>query len=342
MSNPTLSREQQGLLFCLVSATGFAAMAIFAKYAYAAGADVVSLLAVRFVLAAALLWQLARMRGAIGSARALAGGALLGLVGYAGESGLFFAALTRLDAGMASLVLFVYPAIVLLLAVSLKHDHLDARRAIALVAALAGVTLVLVGGDLGAIDGLGLLLALGAATGYALYVVGSHAIADGASPLAFAAAVCTGAANAFVIAGVVSGDLDLSMSAAAYGWIAALALISTVLAITAFLAGLARLGPGKAAIVSSIEPPITVGLAALCFGETLAPLQLAGGGLVVAAVALIAQRSAASNSASAPADSPVTASSARQGDAAPPASSHAQVSRTVSATGRVATEPAAS
>lgn len=324
-----LSRETEGLLFCLASAAGFAAMAIFAKYAYAEGANVVSVLAVRFVIAAALLWPLARMRGAVGSGRALVGGLLLGLVGYALEAGLFFASLTRLDASMASLVLYVYPALVLIGAVALGRDHFDRRRGIALAFALGGVMLVLVGGDLGDLDGVGILLALGAATGYALYILGSDAIADGASPLAFAAAVYTGAANAFVIAGVVSGELDLAMSAGAYGWIAALAVVSTVLGVTAFLAGLARLGPGKAAILSAVEPPVTVALAALCFGETLAPVQLAGGALVVFAVVLLAQRSSAGSDASAPADSPVTAGSLRHGEAAPAASNQAQVSTTV-------------
>jgi drug/metabolite transporter (DMT)-like permease len=337
----TLSTHRAGLLFCLVSATGFAAMPIFAKYAYAEGANVITLLAVRFVLAALLLWPLARMRGAVGSGRALIGGALLGLVGYAVESGLFFAALTRLDASTASLVMYVYPALVLVGAVLTGRERLDRRRAGALLASSAGVSLVLLGGDLGAIDGLGILMALTAAAGYAIYILGSDAIADGASPLAFSAAVCTGAANAFVIAGLVTGELDLGMSAAAYGWVALLAVVSTVLAITAFLAGIARLGPGKAAILSTIEPPITVALAMVCFGDSLALLQLGGGALVLSAVALLAQRSSASSEASASAGNPLTASSLRHGDAAPPDSSQLQVSPIVAATGRTATAASA-
>lgn len=340
-----MTRSREGLLLILASAAGFAAMAIFAKLAYAEGANVVTVLAVRFVIAGALLWQLARMRGAVGSARALVGGALLGLLGYAVEAGLFFASLTRLDAAMASLVMYVYPALVLLGAVALGRERFDLRRGGALTAALGGVTLVLIGGDVGDLDGVGILMALGAAVGYALYILGSDAVAAGSSPLAFAASVCTGAANAFVLAGLATGSLDLSMSAAAYGWIAALAVVSTVLAITAFLAGLQRLGPGKAAIVSTVEPPITVGLAALVFGETLTALQLAGGALVVSAVALLhlptplAQRSAASREDSSSAGSPRAANSLRHGEAAPPDSSHAHVSLTVSAAGRTATEP---
>lgn len=311
------SDDTRGLLFCLASAAGFAAMAIFAKFAYEAGANVMSVLAVRFVLAAGLLWPLARMRGAVGSGRALAGGVLLGLVGYALEAGLFFAALTRLDASMASLVMYVYPALVLLGAVALGRDHVDRRRAAALMASTAGVALVLFGGDIGTVDVAGIVMALGAAAGYALYILGSDAISDGASPLAFAASVCTGAANAFVVAGLVTGELELGMSAEAYGWIALLAVVSTVLAITAFLAGMARIGPGRAAILSTVEPPITVGLAVLLLGDALAPLQLAGGALVVSAVVLLASaRDVGESRDGAPAPAPGPAAARAAGEAA--------------------------
>ena len=273
--------------YCLLSAAGFGAMAIFAKLAYSDGVNLVTLLAIRFVIAAVALWLLARARGAIGAPRALVAGALLGLCGYAAEAGLFFGSLTRLDASMASLVLYIYPALVLAGAAALGRDFIDRRRATALAVALAGVALVLVGGDPGRLDALGVLMALAAAVGYAGYILGSHKAAEGTTPLAFAAAVCTGAANAFLLAGLVLGELDLGFAATGWVWIAALALVSTVLAITAFLEGLQRVGPGKAAIISTVEPPFTVALAALCFGERLGPVQLLGGALVLSAVAVL-------------------------------------------------------
>jgi drug/metabolite transporter (DMT)-like permease len=324
--------------YCLLSALGFGAMAIFAKYAYGDGVNLVTLLAVRFTIAAVALWLLARARGAIGTPRALLAGALLGLCGYAVEAGLFFGALTRIDASLASLVLYVYPALVLAGAVALGRDYIDGRRAAALFVSLAGVALVLAGGDPGRFDGVGVLMALAAAVGYSAYVLGSDKAAEGTTPLAFAAAVCTGAANAFLLAGLVLGELDFTFEPTGWLWIGALALVSTVLAITAFLEGMQRVGPGKAAIVSTVEPPFTVALAALCFGERLAPVQLLGGALVLAGVVVLqTQRSSASSAASAPADSPVAATSSRQSESVPPASSHARVSSTVSTSGRTLT-----
>jgi drug/metabolite transporter (DMT)-like permease len=57
-----------------------------------------------------------------------------------------------------------------------------------------------------------------------------------------------------------------------------------------FFAGLDRVGPTTASILSTVEPVVTVLLAFLVFGETLAAVQLAGGALVVAAVLALAVR----------------------------------------------------
>jgi len=74
---------------------------------------------------------------------------------------------------------------------------------------------------------------------------------------------------------------------AGWGWLACLAAVSTVGAIALFFAGLRRVGPTTASLVSTVEPVVTVGLACAVFGESLGPLQLAGGGLVLGAVLMV-------------------------------------------------------
>ena len=75
-----------------------------------------------------------------------------------------------------------------------------------------------------------------------------------------------------------------SVSAAGFGWLAGIALVSTVGAVSLFFAGLKRVGPTTASILSTAEPVTTVVLAFLIFGESLGPVQLAGGALVIGAV----------------------------------------------------------
>ena len=59
----------RGALVCLASAVAFGAMGIFGKLAYEHGATVGTLLAVRFVLAAALFWGLVLATGAAASTK---------------------------------------------------------------------------------------------------------------------------------------------------------------------------------------------------------------------------------------------------------------------------------
>jgi len=89
-------------------------MGIFGKLAYEEGANLGTLLAVRFVLAAAVLWLFVACSRGAGHLRALprrdVGIALaLGAVGYSAQAGGYFAALERLDASLLSL-LYTFPS----------------------------------------------------------------------------------------------------------------------------------------------------------------------------------------------------------------------------------------
>jgi drug/metabolite transporter (DMT)-like permease len=272
-----------------LAAGGFGTMAVVAKLAYATGVNVVTLLAVRFTIAAVVLWLLALHKGVarVPSWRIGLVALGIGLGSYSLESGLFYASLTRIDASLAELLLFSYPAIVVLGAIALRRESGSRRRLVALGLATTGVGLVLAGGDPGALDPLGVALALGAALMYAIYVLVADALGGRLHPLTFAALVCSGAAIAFSSAGTASGTLHLALPASAWGYAAVIALLSTVLSLTAFLGGVARLGPGRASILSTLEPPITVAAAFIAFGEVLGPVQLLGGAAVIIAVLVL-------------------------------------------------------
>jgi drug/metabolite transporter (DMT)-like permease len=69
-----------------------------------------------------------------------------------------------------------------------------------------------------------------------------------------------------------------------------MALIPTTLAFIAFLAGLARLGPVRAAIVSTVEPFWTALLAALVLVQPVPLRTWSGGALIATAVVLLQLR----------------------------------------------------
>jgi drug/metabolite transporter (DMT)-like permease len=279
-----------GVIACLASAAAFGAMGVFGKLAYGEGATVGTLLATRFVLAAALFWLFLVWSGRVGSLRSLtardAGLALaLGAIGYGAQAGGYFAALERLDASLLSLLVYTFPVMVTVTAIALGREPANRRTAGALVLASAGLVLVLAGAAAGALDAVGTALGLGAAVVYSAYILISQGVAERMGPLALGTLVCTGAAATLTLTGLAGGDLDPGgVSATGFLWLAGLALVSTVGAIALFFAGLRRVGPTAASILSTLEPIVTVALAFVIFGESLGPAQLAGGALVLLAV----------------------------------------------------------
>lgn len=280
-----------GIALVVGSAVAFGAMAIFARIAYASGVDTTTLLALRFTLAACLLIALARVRRAsMPRGRDLAILVAMGAVGYASQSLAFFAALAYAPAGVVALLLYLYPALVAILGALVLHERLTAQRVTALAVALAGMVLTVTPalGHAGSARPLGVALALASAVIYSIYIVAGTRVAARVSPDATSATVCTAAAAVYVGVALARG-VHWPQSAAGWGAAGAIALVSTVIAITLFFAGLARVGATRAATLSTVEPVVTVILAALVLGERIAPVQIAGGAMIVAAVWLLAR-----------------------------------------------------
>jgi drug/metabolite transporter (DMT)-like permease len=288
--------RSSGTLLCLGSAAAFGAMAVLGKLAYAEGATVGTLLAARFALAAVLFWALVLPGRGAGEIRALGVrdvvvALALGACGYATQAGGYFAALERIDASLVSLLIYTFPVIVAAAAVILGRERVDARRVAALALACGGLVLVLATAGAGTLDPLGTALALGAAVVYSVYILVSEGVAGRMRPGVLSALVCSGAAISLTGGSALLGELRPGeLTAAGWGWLACLAVVSTVAAITLFFAGLRRVGSTTASILSTIEPVVTVLLAFLVFGEVLGVVQMLGGALVVAAVPVLNAR----------------------------------------------------
>src|SRR5215217_5984621 len=283
-----------GTLLCIGSAAAFGAMAVLGKLAYDNGATVGTLLAVRFALAAAVFWALvftgggaaAELRALVRRDVAIALG--LGAVGYAAQACCFFAALERIDASLLSLLLYTFPTMVAVAAIALGRERADARRLGALGLASGGLVLVLASAKAGALDAAGAALAIGAAVVYTTYILISQGVAGRIRPTLLSALVCSGAAVTLTAGSALLGDLHPGeVTLTGWAWLAGIAVISTVAAVSLFFAGLKRVGPTTASVLSTVEPVVTVVLAFLVFGELLGALQLLGGAFVIAAVLVL-------------------------------------------------------
>jgi drug/metabolite transporter (DMT)-like permease len=279
----------RGVLLCLLSAAAFGTLGIFGKLASEAGANTATTLLVRFALAGLVFAAVLSVTGRWERLprRVILTGLGLGAFGYSLQSALFFAAIERLDVSMVALLLYTYPAFVTLAAIALGRAAPSLRTGVALTVASAGLVLVLLAGGGGGFEAVGALLALGASLTYTTYILVSDGVIADVDPFALALLVLTGASASFTVGGLATGSLDLALPGEAWLWLVLIALVSTVVAVSAFFAGLRRVGPSEAAILSTFEPPVTVMLAFLILGERLTVAQLAGGALVLAAVVML-------------------------------------------------------
>ena len=173
-------------------------------------------------------------------------------------------------------------------AIALGRERADRRRLAALALAGAGLLLILAGAGAGAVDPLGAALGLAAAVTYATYILVSEPVTRRVEPRAFAALVCTGAAVPLTLGAALLGDLRPGdVSAAGWGWLAGIAVVCSVASISLFFAGLRRVGATTASILATLEPLVTVVLAALVFGERLTGPQLAGAAVMLGAVLVL-------------------------------------------------------
>lgn len=281
-----------GVLLCFVSGISFGLAAVFAKEAFAAGWSVPALLTARFMVAAIVFWiVVAIRRPPRPSTRTVLICVGLGAVGYALQAGCYFGALTMLNAAVVAQLLYIYPALVFLLAVLRRRETWARRKLLALGSTTAGLLLLLHGGGGGSgWAPAGVLLALGSAVTYAIYITVADRLPADLDPLLTAAIICTSAGVSLGAFGAVTGDVQLPDRVSGWWWMLLFALISTVVSIFTFLAGLRLVGPSTAAILSCIEPVVTAASAAVVYSEHLSLWQVAGGVAVLASVVLLQAR----------------------------------------------------
>lgn len=299
-------RRLTGIALAAASAIGYGSGPLFAKGVYAAGVDWLGLLAWRFLVAAIVSWAWLLLSDRAGLRR-LDRRRLAALVGLGAffilNAGTYYAALETVPASLASLIVYMYPALVAVLTIRFGRT-LDGRRPwIALGVVTTGVVLTIGGIEAGTVDPVGLALAIASPLIYSVYIIVSARLAGerrGATatdraggaeiPPAVAAAIMVTATAAVTwVVAIARGGEPLVPSAVppeAWPGLLGIAILSTALAIQAFYAASARIGAAQTALVSTVEPVWTITIATLFFGEYLSPVQLVGGALVLGGVIL--------------------------------------------------------
>ena len=278
-----------GVLYILVSGACFGLLPWFARVAYAHGADPFGMLAARFGMAGVvlLLVRLVRLRGTPWpSRRGFTHLLLLGAVGYAPQATFFFNGVRRIDTSLATVIFYTYPVLVVL-ASWLVFCHRPSRVT-TLCLAVAVVGAGLTAGQVGAGSVTGVVFMFAAACWYTGYIVVSARVVRKVDSLTSITVVMFGAACAHLL---ILAFTDSHLPADGRGWLAAAgaAFFSTIIAMGFFFAGVKLVGPGEAAVLSTIEPVVSIIVGVTALHESLGPVRIGGAVMVLAGVAVLAR-----------------------------------------------------
>ncbi|MFD5338539.1 EamA family transporter [Streptomyces hawaiiensis] len=300
-----------GLGLALLSAVAFGGSGVAAKPLIEAGLDPLHVVWLRVAGAALVMLPLAvRHRALLRRRPGLLAG--FGLLAVAGVQACYFAALSRIPVGVALLIEYLAPALVLGWVRFVQKRPVTRAAAVGVVLAVGGLACVVeIWSGLG-FDALGLLLALGAACCQVGYFVlsdqGSDAGDEAPDPLGVIAyGLLVGAAVLTVVArpwtmdwSVLQGTASMDgRPVAAVVLLAWIVLVATVVAYVTGVVSVRRLSPQVAGVVACLEAVIATVLAWVLLGEHLSAPQIAGGAIVLVG-AFIAQSSTPSKGSERP------------------------------------------
>ncbi|SDQ87371.1 EamA family transporter [Quadrisphaera sp. DSM 44207] len=294
-----LAPRGAGLGLALVSAAAFGTSGALAAVLLDAGWSAGAAVTARVALAALVLTPLAllQLRGRRAAPRRGARAVVVyGLVAVAGCQLCYFNAVARVPVGVA--LLLEYSGALLVVAwLWVRHGQRPRRLTLGgALLAVVGLILVLdLSGD-ARLDPVGVLWGLGAAVGLAVYFVLAAAAEDPLPPLVLVwGGLGTGALA--LLAAAATGALavrapltDVVLLGARVSWLVpvlALALVAAALAYVAGVRAARSLGARLAAFVGLTEVLFAVLFAWLLLGQVPASVQLLGGALVLAGVALV-------------------------------------------------------
>ncbi len=217
---------------------------------------------------------------------------LLGMTGVFTYNVLFFNGLHHISAGRASLIVASTPLVITLAAAFFLHERLTSLKACGILLSLIGAITVISNGHPGSLFsggfGPGEKALIGCVLSWSAYSLIGRSVLVTLSPLT---AVCYSS---------IIGTLLLSVPAAREGlfrnisnvslldWtsLAYLGLGGTALGFSLYYQGIKKIGATRAGIFINLVPLFSILLSWLILGESVKPIVLAGGILVLTGVAL--------------------------------------------------------
>lgn len=267
----------------IVAALGFGASNVFGKIAFAAGADVLTLVTFRGFIGIAFVWTWLRFSPAPAPHSPRARGVSLGLgLLFAANVFCVFKAIEAIPVPIAVLAYFVYPILTGIGGAVTGLDRLSWRGGLAALAAFAGLALM-IGAHPDAIEIAGLAYAFAGALCRTAMLLITRAELGGADSRLTSGYSLLSSTAILAVACLAMQTWNLPQSLP--GWAGFLGTsVATTVAILALFASTARIGPFRTALTMNLEPVVSTLLSILLLGESIGPVQMLGAGIMIAAL----------------------------------------------------------
>ncbi len=285
--------RRDGVILILLSVLGYSIFPLWVRVLSDYGMSALDIVTWRFVFAVPLVWGAVTLRGRqpmrvpLPRRALLLTGSLLTLAAVTGVAGL-----QLIPAAVYVLLFYCYPAMVALIS-ALRGERLARAEWFALGLTLAGIALTMP--DLGAgLQGggnaAGVLFALINALAVAIYYVITARLLDQCDDTPRASAYGVTGALVPLLALLLIRGVALPASPGQWLTLLGFALFSTVAPMVTLNAGIQRLGPSRAAMLSMTEPLLTLLWSFLLLGDVILPIQLVGGALILGSLVMLQLR----------------------------------------------------
>ncbi|MFD3156005.1 DMT family transporter [Haloimpatiens sp. FM7330] len=282
-------KKINGIFYIMFSAASFGIMPILAKIAYNDGANAVTVLVFRFFLAAVILFPyiLIKKLNLKLSKKQFVHIFIYGAINNSATCLTLFLSYNYMSVGMATTMHFIYPVVVTVLAVLIYKEKLYKGKVIALLCSVIGIY-CLVGGSHANIDIKGVILAVSSGIFYGLYIIGvGHSEIKNMDTFLATFYISVFVSSILFIYGQVTNEFVLNIKLCSFLCMLGIAFISTVVALVTFLKGVQIIGSSNAAVLSTLEPIVSMILGIIVLKESMTITIVIGSIMILISVIVI-------------------------------------------------------
>ncbi|OGT36492.1 MAG: hypothetical protein A3F11_11945 [Gammaproteobacteria bacterium RIFCSPHIGHO2_12_FULL_37_14] len=212
---------------------------------------------------------------------------ILGAVGYAGSSELYFVAIHYTGTGLAMVIFFTYPIMIAILSWLFYRQPLSITTIVTFIMMTIGL-FFLSDSLTHPLSILGICLALIGAVCYALYLFGSKRFSSAkVDSNVLTMMVCFSCAFIFISILLFTHQFILPNTMRAWLYLIALGILATALPIQLMLEGLKYVSSMRASLISVLEPLVTIIVGITLLGESISQIQIIGVIIVLSSTIIV-------------------------------------------------------